>query len=211
MKELASGPLRPCNRLKCASSRKLSLILEPALLSRVLVSRVELIHSSPGGSMPRMAAFAVDLRWRNPTASKTRKRPNCSFTIHLLLPSLSARVSAFTWMLDTEVAKTAGPEQYLANLSDAGATIKQSRAALMAWAERHEPVFAPLRQWHGRRKEARQTTAQLRRAWPAARPSYVPASWQVKDEKASALRERREREDAMHETARIEHCCRVRQ
>jgi hypothetical protein len=44
------------------------------------------------------------------------------------------------------------------------------------------------------------------RAWASARPSYVPASWQVKDENAHALRERHEREGAMHETAGIEHC-----
>ena len=43
------------------------------------------------------------------------------------------------------------------------------------------------------------------RAWAAARPSYVPASWQVKDENAYALRERPEREGAVHETAVIEH------
>ena len=44
------------------------------------------------------------------------------------------------------------------------------------------------------------------RAWAAARPSYVPASWQVKDENGYALLQRREREDAMHETAGIEYC-----
>jgi hypothetical protein len=58
------------------------------------------------------------------------------------------------------------------------------------------------------RKEARQTTAAwLRRAGVAARPSYVPAAWQVKGENAYAMRERREREDAMHAIAEIEHCC----
>ena len=49
------------------------------------------------------------------------------------------------------------------------------------------------------------------RAWVAARPSYVPASWQAKDENAYAPRERREREGAMHETAGIEHCYGLRQ
>ncbi len=43
------------------------------------------------------------------------------------------------------------------------------------------------------------------RAWAAARPSYVPASWQVKDKDAYALRERHEREAAGHETAALEH------
>ena len=43
------------------------------------------------------------------------------------------------------------------------------------------------------------------RAGVAARPSYVPASWQARDENAYALRERREREGAMRETAGIEH------
>ena len=49
------------------------------------------------------------------------------------------------------------------------------------------------------------------RAWAAARPSYVPASWQVKDENGYALRQRREREDAMHGTAVSEHCYGLRQ
>src|SRR5690242_17128056 len=51
----------------------------------------------------------------------------------------------------------------------------------------------------------------IRRACGAARPSYVPTPWQTKDENAYALREQGEREDAMHETARIGHCCRLRQ
>ena len=49
------------------------------------------------------------------------------------------------------------------------------------------------------------------RAWAAARPSYVPASWQVKDEDAYALRERYEREAARHGTAALEHCYGLRQ
>jgi hypothetical protein len=49
------------------------------------------------------------------------------------------------------------------------------------------------------------------RAWAAARPNYVPASWQMKDENAHALRERRAREGAMDETAGIEYCYGLRQ
>ena len=40
--------------------------------------------------MLRMAAFAIDSRWRNPTATKARKKLNCSFVIYLPPPSFIA-------------------------------------------------------------------------------------------------------------------------
>ena len=62
----------------------------------------------------------------------------------------------------------------------------------------------------GRKKAITRLPPSLTRAWAAARP-HVPASWEVKDENAYALRERHEREGAMHETAGIEHCYGLRQ
>ena len=63
---------------------------------------------------------------------------------------------------------------------------------------------------HSAPQRKRQTTASSRRAGAAARPSCVRA-WQVKDENAHALRARREREGAMHETGEIEDCYWLRQ
>jgi hypothetical protein len=55
------------------------------------------------------------------------------------------------------------------------------------------------------------TRPSLTRACAVARPSCVPASWQVKDENAYALQERHEREAARHGTAALGHCYALRQ